>query len=50
MRKKNIQEDIEYLFYQSNIAWYYLVKIALMFRKKLNDNTSGYHIFPPINC
>jgi hypothetical protein len=50
VRGKNLQEDVEHLFYQTNLAWYYLVKLALMYRKKLNENPTGYHIFPPINC
>lgn len=50
IRGKNIQEDIEHLFYQTNLAWYYLIKLALMFRKRLNENPNGYQLFPPINC
>ena len=38
------------MFYQTNLAWYYLVKLALAYRKKLNSNPTGYHIFPPIGC
>ena len=49
-RKRNMQEDLEYIFFQTHRTWYYLLKIALIYRKKLNDNPTGYHLFPPIQC
>lgn len=49
-RKKNIQEDLEYIFFQTQKAWYLVIKLALMYRKKLNDNPTGYHLFPPLQC
>eukprot|EP00919_Chromeraceae_sp_WS-2016_P037543 GHVR01089672.1.p1 GENE.GHVR01089672.1~~GHVR01089672.1.p1 ORF type:complete len:152 (+),score=0.08 GHVR01089672.1:172-627(+) len=49
-RKKNMQEDLEYVFFQSHKAWYYLLKLGLWYRKKLNSNPTGFHLFPPLQC
>lgn len=45
-----MQEDLEYIFFQTQRAWYYLIKIALLYRRKINDNPTGYHLFPPLPC
>jgi len=46
-KKKNLLEDLDLIFHQSQLVWYYYVKVALCYRKKLNENPSGYPIVPP---
>lgn len=36
------------MFHQTQLVWYYYVKVALWYRKKLNENPSGYPIVPPM--
>lgn len=49
-RGRNMQEDLEGIFFSSHICWYYLIKLAMMYRKKLNENPTGFHLFPPLTC
>lgn len=35
-RGKNLLEDLDLLFHQTQLAWYYYLKIALAYRRKLN--------------
>lgn len=46
-KKKNLMEDLDLIFHQTQLVWYYYVKIALVYRRKLNENPSGYPIVPP---
>lgn len=49
-KRRNMQEDLECVFFSTSLAWYYLVRLALMYRKKLNENPTGFHIMPPLPC
>jgi hypothetical protein len=46
-KKKNLMDDLDLIFHQTQLVWYYYVRIALVYRKKLNENPSGYPIVPP---
>ncbi len=45
-----MQEDLESVFFGTHICWYYLVRIALLYRAKIADNPSGYQFIPPLPC
>jgi hypothetical protein len=49
-RGRNMQEDLESVFFGTHLCWYYLVRLALLYRGKLADNPNGYHLLPPLPC
>ena len=49
-KRRNLQEDLECLFFSTSLAWYYLVRLALMYRRKLSENPTGFHFMPPLPC
>jgi len=36
IRGRNMQEDLEGIFFTTQLSWYYVIKLALLYRKKLN--------------
>ena len=50
VRHKSLMEDLEQVFCQTQLAWYYYVKVLLTYRHKFNPNNSGYPILPHLNC
>ena len=35
-KKRNMQEDLEGIFFTTHLCWYYLLKLSMMYRKRLN--------------
>ena len=50
VKQKSLLEDLDLIFCQTQLAWYYYLKALLAYRLKFSINCSGYPILPPINC